>query len=45
MEQRDYLKKQIDEFSQMLFALITKLLQGKTAGTFNEDLQTTLFFI
>lgn len=41
MEQRDYLKKQIDEFSQMLFTLITKLLQGKTAGTFNEDLQTT----
>jgi hypothetical protein len=41
MEQRDYLKKQLDEFSQVLFTLITGLLQHKNAGTFNEALQPT----
>ncbi|HET6227889.1 MAG TPA: hypothetical protein VFF27_16510 [Bacteroidia bacterium] len=41
MEQRDYLKKQLDEFGQVLFALITNLLQHKNAGTFNEALHTT----
>lgn len=41
MEQRDYLKKQIDEFGQVLFSLITNLLINKNAGTFNEALPST----
>lgn len=41
MEQRDHLKKQIDQLGQVLFAMITNLLQLKNAGTFNEGLQTT----
>lgn len=41
MEQRDYLKKQTDELGQVLFAIITNLLQLKNAGTFHEGLQST----
>lgn len=41
MEQRDYLKKQMDEFVQAMFGLITNLLQHKTRGTFNEALAPT----
>ena len=41
MEQRDYLKKQTDELGQVLFEIITNLLQLKNAGTFHEGLQST----
>ena len=41
MEQRDYLKKQTDELGQVLFAIITNLLQLKNAGTFHEGLKST----
>lgn len=41
MEQRDYLKRQLDELGQVLFAMITNLLQLKNAGTFNSGLQST----
>ena len=41
MEQRDYLKKQIDEFAQVIFAMMTNLLQLKNEGKFNQGIPTT----
>lgn len=41
MEQRDYLKKQIDELGQVLGKLITELLQLKSEGKLSEGLEQT----
>lgn len=41
MEQRDHLKKQIDELGQVLGKLITELLQLKSQGKFNDGLEIT----
>lgn len=41
MEQRDYLKKQIDELGQVLGKVITELLQLKSQGKFNDGLEIT----
>lgn len=41
MEQRDFLKKQIDELGQVLGKLITELLQLKSQDKFNQGLEIT----
>lgn len=41
MEQRDFLKKQIDELGQVLSKLITELLQLKSQGKTSEVLELT----
>ena len=41
MEQRDHLKKQIDDLAQVLGKLLTGLLQLKTEGTIQESLELT----
>lgn len=41
MEQRDYLKKQVDELGQVLSKLISDLLQLKNAGTFSAGIEST----
>ena len=41
MEQRDYLKKQIDELAQVLGKLLSELLQLKKEGKTKESLELT----